>query len=43
MADQEKEGKFFQVAYTYATTHRRPVVTEKGYVGIVHNGTDVGD
>src|SRR4051812_31721593 len=31
-AEEESEGKFFEVACTYATTHRRAFVTEKGYV-----------
>ena len=37
------EGKFFEVACTYATTHRRAFVTEKGHVGLGYQGTRVGD
>jgi hypothetical protein len=41
--DEVKEGKFFKVACTYATTHRRAFLTSKGQVGLGYQGTSVGD
>jgi hypothetical protein len=41
--EEEKEGKFFEVACTYATTHRRAFLTSKGHVGLGFQGIRVED
>jgi hypothetical protein len=41
--EEAKEGKFFEVACTYATTHHRAFLTSKGDVGLGYQGTSVED